>query len=339
MIERGPTSIDDSPMKISLITPAPRGSRNGNRITALRWAWRLRELGHRVRISQSFAREPADLLVALHARKSFESIQRFRRFQPNAPIVLALTGTDVYGDIHTDASAIEAIEMATRLIVLQPMAANELPAPLRAKVRVIHQSVTPVAERAERFEDQRDDVFEVCVIGHLREVKDPFRAAEAVRTAPRTSRIVITHIGRALNDAMRRRAVEEMNVNPRYTWLGELSRRETRRIMARSRLLALTSLMEGGANVISEAVVEGVPIISSRISGSIGLLGEDYAGYFEVGDTDALAAALHRAETDPTFLASLRLSLRRIAPLFDPARERQSWADLLHELQTGVAGL
>lgn len=326
-------------MKISLITPAPRGSRNGNRVTALRWAWRLRQLGHRVRIAQSYTREPADLLVALHARKSFESIQRFRRNQPGAPIVLALTGTDVYGDIQTDSSANEAIEMATRLIALQPMAANELSEALRAKVRVIHQSVTPVGEPAGRAVDYRDDVFEVCVIGHLREVKDPFRAAEAVRTLPSTSRIIITHIGRAMDDVMRQRALEEMNVNPRYTWLGELSRRETRRILARSRVLALTSVMEGGANVISEAVVEGVPVISSRILGSIGLLGEDYAGYFDVGDTAALAAALGRTETDPTFLASLKLSLKKFEPLFDPARERQSWADLLRELHADARRL
>ena len=135
-----------------------------------------------------------------------------------------------------------------------------------------------------------------------------------------------------MSDEMRRRAHEEEAANPRYRWLGELPRSETLRVLARSRLLVLTSRMEGGANVVSEAVVARVPVISSRISGSIGLLGEDYPGYFPVGDTQSLASLLTRAETDETFYESLEDRCAKRATLFDPARERESWANLLRQV-------
>src|SRR5262249_38103858 len=120
--------------------------------------------------------------------------------------------------------------------------------------------------------------------------------------------------------------------NRRYQWLGELPQSEARAVLSRCRLLSLTSESEGGANVISEAVVAGVPVISSRIDGSIGLLGEDYPGYFPVRDTQALAELLWRAETDIEFYQTLRDRCSRLRPLFDPAREKQSWEDLLREL-------
>jgi len=171
------------------------------------------------------------------------------------------------------------------------------------------------------------------VLGHLRPVKDPLRTAMASRGLPSTSRIQVVHVGQALTEEMEEQASVEANSNPRYRWLGELPRWKSLRILARSRLLVLTSQMEGGANVISEAIACSVPVISSRISGSIGLLGDDYPGYFPVGDTHALTNLLMRVETDTEFYNTLKAWCERLKPLFDPERERQSWEDLLRELQ------
>ena len=104
-------------MKICLVTPAPHGSRKGNRVTALRWAKILRNLGHRVAVEQEYRGQRCDLAVALHARRSFPSIERFSSQHPNLPLILALTGTDLYGDIHDDPEAQRSLEMATRLVV------------------------------------------------------------------------------------------------------------------------------------------------------------------------------------------------------------------------------
>jgi putative glycosyltransferase (TIGR04348 family) len=315
-------------MNITLVTPAPPGSRKGNRITARRWASLLRQLGHRVTVRQEYRGERCDLLVALHARRSFDAMQAFRRIHPDRPVILALTGTDLYEGIHTDPIARQALELASRLVVLQPLGVAELPRHLRDRARVIYQSTeAPSAARS------RPGVFEVCVLGHLRPVKDPFRTALASRLLPPSSRLRVLHFGAALSSDMAEQARAEAAANPRYRWLGDQPRAKVLRALARSRLLALTSRLEGGANVISEAIAAGVPMVASHIPGSVGLLGAGYAGYFPVGDTRALADLLHRAETDAAFYKSLKAWCRRLRPLVRPARERQSWRRLLRELQ------
>ncbi|NKB72682.1 MAG: TIGR04348 family glycosyltransferase [Candidatus Latescibacteria bacterium] len=314
-------------MKIVLATPAPPRSRKGNRITALRWAKFLRQLDHRVDVVEEYRTQRCDLLVALHARRSFPSIERYRRQYPDSPLVLALTGTDLYGDIHTDAQAQQALTLADRFVVLQTEGIAQLPEPLRPKARVIYQSLRPPAGTFKPRQDQ----FEVCVLGHMRPVKDPFRTAEAAHLLPASSRLHITHIGGALSAAMATRARTEEQSNPRYRWLGELPRWQALRRLAQSRLLVLTSIMEGGANAVSEALACNIPVISTHISGSIGLLGSGYPGYFPVGDVPVLARLLTRAETDAAFYNTLKTHCRHRAPLVDPARERASWAELLEE--------
>ena len=123
---------------------------------------------------------------------------------------------------------------------------------------------------------------------------------------------------------MESEALAETKSNPRYRWLGELPRWKTLRLLAGSRLLVLTSQMEGGANVVSEALACSIPVISSRISGSIGLLGEGYPGYFPVGDTQALADLLHRVETDQSFYLSLKVWCHRRQEIVSPDRENRA---------------
>jgi putative glycosyltransferase (TIGR04348 family) len=316
-------------MNILIVTPAPAGSRQGNRVTALRWAKLLRQLGHRVHIREQYEGERAGLLIALHARRSFLAMQLFRKAYPALPMVVALTGTDLYQDIHHDPDARLSLELATRLVVLQQQGVDELPGRFRSKTRVIYQSCKPPA----RCPRPRSDFFDVCVLGHLRPVKDPFRTARATRFLPKSSRIRVLHLGAALTPDMAKQARAEMARNPRYHWLGGLPRWRAIRILAGSRLLVLTSIMEGGANAVSEALAVGRPVLSSEIAGSIGMLGEKYPGFFPAGNTRALAALLLRAETDSEFYNALRVWCRKLRPLVRPARERLAWRSLLGELR------
>ncbi|MGH9787263.1 MAG: selenoneine biosynthesis selenosugar synthase SenB [Candidatus Acidiferrales bacterium] len=316
-------------MRIQIVTPARPGAHTGNRVTALRWARILRGLGHRVRIVQSYRGEPCDLLVALHARRSARAVFRFRGLHPRQPIFLALTGTDIYRDLPHSRPARRSMELADRLIVLQPLARKKIPPRLGRKARVIFQSVEKTRGRLPRSRR----FFDVAVVGHLRGVKDPFRAALAARRLPADSRIRIRHAGAALEPGMAARARGEARRNPRYGWLGNVSPAAARHLIAGSRLLVLSSRLEGGANVISEAAMDSVPVLASRIPGSVGLLGHGYPGYFPAGDTRALARLLRRAETDPRFYARLRRGCAKRAPLFHPARERAAWKKLLGELR------
>jgi glycosyltransferase involved in cell wall biosynthesis len=131
-------------------------------------------------------------------------------------------------------------------------------------------------------------------------------------------------MGKVLSDAMAARAQAEMAVNPRYRWLGELPRWRALRILARSHILVLSSRMEGGANVLSEALALGVPIITSRIAGSIGMLGDDYPGYLPVAKTAALVQVLDKVERAPGFYQELRAWCTRLTPLVYPCREHQA---------------
>lgn len=314
-------------MRVRIICPAPRGSRTGNWVTAARWAGVLRGLGHSVTVTQRYCGEPCDVLIAMHARRSFDSARRFRKLHPERPLIVALTGTDLYGDIRRSRRALQALDWARRLIVLQPLGTEALPPEHRRKVRIIYQSAPPLRRRP-----RRGAAFTVCVIANLREVKDPLRTARAAQRLPAVSRLRVVHAGKPLSQALARRARAEMRRNPRYRWLGELPHARVRRLLAASQLLVLSSKMEGGANVISEAVMAGVPVIASRIPGSVGLLGSDYPGWFPVGDTAALASLLQRAEADAMFYARLRKGCARRARFFERTREQRAWERLMQEL-------
>ena len=311
-------------MNIVIVTPAAAGSRHGNRNTATRWAVLLRGFGHKVRVQLDWDGVPSDMMVALHARRSHDSIVRYALAFPARPLVLMLTGTDLYHDIRSNANALESMELASCMVVLQEAGLLELPPRLRAKTRVIYQS----APRVKPLPPLKS-CFEIVVSGHLREVKDPFRAAMAAAHLPRASRLRITHIGGAMSPDMARAAREWGRREPRYRWLEELPHLQALKVLSRARLLVISSLMEGGANVVSEALAEGVPVIASHISGNIGMLGPRYTGYYPVGDERALARLLWRAEGDPAFYRRLKAQCRQRRALVSLRRERAELRKLL----------
>ena len=316
-------------MRVALICPVPPGSRLGNRITALRWQRILRALGHRPFIATANPARDFDAMIALHARKSAEAVRATRQTHPTRPVAVALTGTDLYHDIHHDLAAQRSLQLADRLIVLHSGAARELPPRLRHKVRLVPQS----APKA-RGKPPATRTFDVAVVAHMRKVKDPLRTARAARLLPADSRIRVLHAGRPLSDEMKRDALLEQHENPRYRWLGELPGWKARALIARSRLLAVTSEIEGGANVVSEALAAGTPVIASRIPAMEAILGRSYPGLFPLGSTEALARLLSRAERDPAFLAELRRRCRARRGVVSPARERAALRRLLAELGT-----
>lgn len=317
-------------MRITIATPAPSGSTAGNRVTALRWSRLLRALGHRVRVTTGYDGRPCDVLIALHARKSAAAVARFRKLRPCSGLIVALVGTDLYVDVKRgDSRALASIDAADRLVTLQPLAVRALPKRLRAKVRTIFQSVDAVPVRPA---GGARESFVVGVVGHLRAVKDPFRAALAARALPSSSRIAIAHAGSALTPAMARRARSEMKRNPRYHWLGALGPSRARALVGFADAFVMSSRSEGGANALAEAIVARVPVLASRIDGSIGLLGRGYPGYFTPGNTAALTRLLLRVEVDGAFRAKLRHAVSARAKLFVESRERNAWRALLKDL-------
>jgi len=312
-------------MRIVVVTPAGPRHRTGNRNTAVRWAGMLRALGHRVTVATSWQGQAADLLLALHSRRSHDSIQRFHQAHPERPLVVVLTGTDLYRDIRHDASARESMRLATLLVTLQDQGPLELTATLRRKTRVIYQS-------AESGEPARPRTrFNVCVVGHLREEKDPFRCAHALEFVPPESRIRVRHLGKAMDPEHEREALRLTRQYPRYRWLGEVAHARVREVMRHSHVMVISSRMEGGANVVSEALAVRLPVLASHVPGNVGMLGKDYAGFFPLGDERALAALLLRAETDPAFYRLLQRQCAARRKLVTPERERGTLGTIVKE--------
>lgn len=319
-------------MRIALITPYGRRHRNGNAHTAARWARFLREAGHTVRVQVEWDGRQAGLMLALHARRSYPSIRAFAERFPSRPLVLTLTGTDLYRDIHEDADAQQALEWAHRIIVLQECGTDELPPHLVARTRVVYQSSPDIARTR-----ARPNTFEVLAIGHLRPEKDPFRAALATAYLPADSQIQVTHFGSALSGDMSETAQLAQVRLPRWHWAGEVPHRTVLRRLSRAQLLVISSVMEGGANVICEALAAEVPVLASHMPGNIGMLGAEYPGYFPVGDERQLARLLARAEADPEFRAELLRHGRRRRRLMRPEQEASRLRQVVAEFeQTAV---
>ena len=312
--------------RVLIVTPAPPGSRAGNRNTAVRWSRILRDLGCRVAIDTDWDGSPCDLLVALHARKSHAALRAFRQRHPERLAILALTGTDLYRDIRRYAHAAASLELADRLVVLQEEALEELTPVQRRKARVIHQSVATALSPAPPARR-----FRICLLGHLREEKDPFRIVAALRLLP-GEKLEVVQAGGALSEEMAQEAKRLMRTEPRYRWVGELPHWRSMRLLARSHVMAISSRMEGGAHVVSEAIALGVPVLASDIPGNRSLLGGDYPALYETGDAAALAKLVLRAKREPRFLQELAAAVKRRRALVEPQRERQAWKALLAEL-------
>lgn len=314
-------------MKITIVTPAPAASRTGNRHTAQRWAAMLRAAGHKVALATQWHSGKPDVLFALHARRSHASILRFREAHADGKLVVVLTGTDLYRDIGCDPDAQQSLQLAQRLVVLQDEGLKALPRRLRAKTRVIYQSSQVKAKPTPPRK-----TFRVCVLGHLREEKDPFRAALALKHIPKTETIELVHLGKSMSPAMAAQATTLMAEDPRYRWLGSMPHWRALGWLARSQLMVMSSRIEGGANAIVEAACVGVPVLASAIPGNIGMLGADYPGYYPLEDETALARLLIKAMRYQAYYQSLKRGIAARRHLFRPQNEQASLARLLREL-------
>jgi putative glycosyltransferase (TIGR04348 family) len=311
---------------VALVTPYLAAANNGNWQTARRWA-RLLNSRCRVRVTDRWDGGDEALMIALHARRSAASVAAWRAAFPARPLMLVLTGTDLYRDIETDTEARASLRTADRLVVLNELGLAALSPPYRAKARVCLQSA---AARVPRPKTARH--LRALMVGHLRTEKDPRTYFDAARRLARRTDIRLDHIGGALDPQLAAEAQALMRTQPRYRWLGALPHAATRARIAAAHVLVHPSRIEGGAQAVIEAVVSGTPVLASRIDGNLGLLGVDYAGTFAPGDAARLAAWLERARDDPAMLPALAAQCAARAPLFHPERERATLLTLVDEL-------
>ncbi len=313
---------------IVIVTPATASSNNGNWHTAARWRSFL-SLTTRTEIVEQWDGEPASAMIALHARRSAESIARFHLAYPNHPLALVLTGTDIYGDMGDDAVVQHSLACASHLVVLQEEALTRLSPADCAKARTIVQSAARTA-----CADTAAHPADFVAVGHLRDVKDPLTLMQAARLLAHTG-IRIVHIGDALDARLASEARRTMGECPNYRWLGGQAQSVARQWMACARAFVHMSKLEGGANVVIEAVRSKVPVLASRIDGNVGLLGADYEGYFPVGDSARLAQLMQSMVSDLTLAGRLRAQCAMQEERFSPAAEQGAVLTLLGDMLDG----
>ena len=307
--------------RIVIASPALAQQNNGNWQTASRWAAFLAPAYDVAIVPQWQAGDHApDLLIALHARRSAPALAAYAQAFPQRPAILVLTGTDLYRDIAIDADAMRSLDLASALVLLQPAGIAYLPPHVRHKAVVIFQSADALPAVVARSRD-------ICMLGHLRDEKDPLTFMRAAGLVTHT----LVHIGAALDPALEAAARQTALAQPNYQWLGALPRADARARLARSHAMVIASRMEGGANVIIEAVTSGVPVLASDINGNRGMLGDDYLGYFPPGDAAALATLIARS-FDAGFHAQLAAQCATRALLFTPGAERAALYELVDNL-------
>jgi glycosyltransferase involved in cell wall biosynthesis len=262
----------------------------------------------------------------MHEAKCHDVIARYQKSEPAGKVLLALTGTDIY-PTPSEATS-ESIARADGLIILHEKALGKIPQRFHGKTTVVIQSVQKKPDRPER----KSGRFEVCVVGHFRDVKNPLLTAMASHLLPSESRLHIRHAGGILEPKYGALVAQELRDNPRYQWLGEISTEAVAELLVSSDLMVLTSHSEGGARVIGEAIVHGTPVLSTRIDGVVGLLGDSYPGLFPDDDAAALAALLWRSESDPAFYASLQEACSSLAVRFAPEAEARALSVALSKL-------
>jgi len=305
------------PLQIGIATPASASANNGNWQTAERWARHLSAVAD-VSIFEQWSGQPLQVLIALHARKSAASIEAFRRAHPDGRIVLVMTGTDLYCDLPSEPAALRSLALADDIVVLQDLALRVLPPAVVHKARVIVQScdIQPIDRRAAG----RGGPTRFIAMGHIRDVKDPLTLAKAASRLGHAP-IEVEHLGAFLDPDLGGQLRRLAQDCPAYRLLGGLPHEQALARLLAADALVHPSKMEGGANVIIEAVCAGIPVLASAIDGNVGLLGPGYEGYFPVGDDERLAAMMRRFASDQAFGARLRGQLDTLRERFAPERE------------------
>jgi putative glycosyltransferase (TIGR04348 family) len=310
---------------IIIVTPYLASANNGNWRTARRWADLLQDK-YDVIVQSDWNGEPCDFLIALHARRSHAAIKRFRESSASLPLVLVLTGTDLYRDLPASAEARNSLAFASALVVLQEDAVQYVPVEHRRKTHVIYQSAR-LLKPATKPRGKLD-----CVaVGHLRHEKDPLTLLRALDCIPAGKSIHILHVGAPLDGKLASAARAKAARDARYHWADALPHGLARAAIKRAHVLIHPSIMEGGANVIVEALTCGTPVVASEMSGNVGMLGKDYPGYFPVGDAAALAGLLEKCLDDSNFYSRLNNAAKARAPLFAPEAEKKSLNKLVSE--------
>ena len=101
----------------------------------------------------------------------------------------------------------------------------------------------------------------------------------------------------------------------------------------KAKIFTLSSDYEGLSNAMLEAVCVGLPIVSTRVSGTDELIREGVNGYVvDCGDTDALAEALEKLMGDEKKIQQFSAESRKMAEQFRLDHIVRDWLELMERV-------
>ena len=324
-----------APLEIAMVLPedAPVGS--GNRVSAGRWSAMLRAGGHRVRELEAPGQHAdyagLDLWIGLHAERSSSSLDLALTRAPGLRAITVLTGTDLNREGGPSESTQDQLDRSNRLVILNKSARRLVPEPLQDRVRYLPQVPTGI----DPIPVRQAPTATLAMLGHLRPVKDPEVVLRALENLPRGLGLRVLHAGKPLCAELEQACLNaSRNPSLPYQYLGPVDRTAALGILAESQGLLLPSRSEGGASVLSEALLTGRAVISSDAPGITSFLPDDYSGTFAIGDDRQLGERLERFATDAEWrhqLTELCASAGEQLRGFDEAR---GWLELVCELKS-----
>jgi putative glycosyltransferase (TIGR04348 family) len=311
---------------VCIVCPATQRAHDGLAVTAERWRQWLEPVAD-VAVATEWSGASDEALIALHASGSADSVARFAHAHPQRPLAVVLTGSDVARDIDADPGAAAALSHASHLVVRQARALSRLGEPQQARARVIEPSAPRRVMR-----NKARTRFDVAYAAPLCAEADPLTLLNAVCALPPDSPVRLLHMGTAYDESLASAARHVQSHGKQYQWLGEPLPHDTRRWIARARTVVHCDAVDGAALAVVDAVRSHVPVLATRIPVHQGLLGSDYEGLFNVGDSRALAALLLRVSTDEPFLRMLARRCEAQAPRFTPELESAAVRNLLADM-------
>ena len=313
-------------MKINVCTGYPLHSPRGNTTTAYRIVERLQQAGHQATAMHTDTPPAADAQISLHVLKTAAASAYFAK-NNSGRLFICLTGTDMNGGFEQNPKLSEqTIGLAEKLIVAHPACLPQIPNRWQSKTVVIYPSVT--LPELDAIETPALPLF-TC-IGHLRPIKAPHLMHSAIQKIPQAD-LIAASLGNAYDVTDGQQALLNARQDGRYRWHAGFDRKTALEWMNASLATINSSLSEGGANTVMEAIQLRVPVLATDIPGNRGFLGDDYEGYFETGRSDQLAELMSRCLEQTDFVERLKSQLDQRRPLFSIERESEQLSKLIGE--------
>lgn len=168
---------------------------------------------------------------------------------------------------------------------------------------------------------EKGSALRALFVGHLGQLKgihELFRATETLG-----ARVRLTVVGQRVGEC----AVRDQHLQ-RYRWIPTLPHAEVLQLMREHDVLVFPSLLEGFGLVITEALSQGLPVITTDHTCGSDILSEGMDGFVvPIRDWEKIAERLELLDRDRALLAQMKVNAQATAAQRPWARYRQKLAE------------